>query len=177
MRFIRTIAIGALLLGLAYKLVQPRGGPSIGLVAPSISAPLLNGGTFDLAAHSGHVVVLDFWATWCPPCRRSLPALQRLHERYKDSKDVVVISVSQDKGAQASDRVRKYLSDRGFTFPVIIDPSGIASRYGVSTIPTMVVIDPEGTVRTVQVGLYSSDTDTIVDHVVQAVGIARQPRS
>ena len=97
-------------------------------------------GTPDLASK---VVVLNFWATWCAPCKFELPTLQTLHEI--SGSDTVVLSINVREPAA---RVQRYVKSAGLTFPVIPDPKGeLAQRWGVTVYPTTVLIGPSGQAR------------------------------
>jgi len=88
-------------------------------------------------------VIINFWATWCQPCRREMPSLVRLHERLRGD-GLVVLAVSIDADPQS---VRKYLAETPLSFPVLLDPGrAAADRYGVVTIPSSFVLDPDGLV-------------------------------
>ena len=174
-RILRAAGIIAILCFFAYSLVVPRGGPPVGQPAPAVSGDMLDGSSLDLAVLKGRVTVIDFWATWCPPCVRSLPALQALHRRYAGDSQVSVISVNLDEGEHLERRVRTFMKERRYDFPVLLDEhKRISGAYGVETIPTMVIVDAEGLVHRVKVGLYSNDPDRIVDHVVVAVEDAQR---
>ena len=168
MRVVRWIAIILICGAFAWTLtVGERGGPELGRPAPPIEVMTLADTSFSLKAQEGRVVVLDFWATWCPPCRKSLPALQQLHERYRGDDRVVIASVNTDKGANRAIPLRRWMSQRKFDFPVLLEPAGqpISAAYAVRSIPTMVVIGPEGGVRAVKVGLPAGSVDAIAEAV------------
>ena len=127
---------------------RPKGGQPIGGPAALIEAPQLNGGTFRLADHKGRVVVLDFWATWCRPCRKTLPALQRVHEMYRDDQRVKIISVNVDEGKHQDGRVGAFMKKNRFDFTVVRDATGRWSQtYGIRTIPYLVIVDAQGRIH------------------------------
>lgn len=104
-----------------------------------------------LADLKGRVVVLDFWAHWCPPCRESAPVLNALRERF-DEDQVSFYGVNVDRGISPRDLVRQH-REFGFAFPSFHDPEGaMQGGYHVSTLPTLVVLDREGHVRGRHVG-------------------------
>lgn len=124
--------------------------PMTGKPAPSFTATVLNGDTVDLTNIIGkQVVLLDFWAVWCPPCRESLPGVGELWKEYGE-KGVAVYAVNLgDEPAN----IQAFLQDLGVEVPVLLDPAGdIATQYGVSGIPHLVIIGPDGVVDSVQVG-------------------------
>jgi peroxiredoxin len=124
-------------------------GVGKGQKAPDFSLPTLKGGTLSLAALKGKVVVLDFWAQWCEPCKRELPELERLSKSYA-GKDVVFVSVNIDKSKDNAARLAQQL---GITFDVGLDPAGsVAGTYDLPKMPTSFVIDKKGVVRFVHEG-------------------------
>lgn len=151
----------------------------VGKPAPALDLELLEGGRATLEDHEGKVVVLDFWATWCPPCVRGLPILASVAEKYKD-KDVVIYAVNVQEQAEA---VRKFLERRELDLNVPMDRNGEASgRYGVSGIPQTVLIGKDGTVQAVHVGLapdmeerLSREIDTLLEgkSLVDAEAVGR----
>jgi cytochrome c biogenesis protein CcmG/thiol:disulfide interchange protein DsbE len=125
--------------------------------APQVALPVLfaggpvgpEGATYDLASLRGKSVVLNLWASWCPPCREEAPILQRLWERYRD-KDVVVLGIdTQDGSAEA----RAFIREFGLTFPSLRDGTDTTQgRFQTSQLPETFVIDPEGKIRLVYRG-------------------------
>jgi len=107
--------------------------------AESTGAELL-----DLDAHQGQVVVLDFWASWCVPCRRSFPWLNSMQAKYKD-RGLVVIGVNLDNDREAADR---FLKDYPAEFEVVFDPDGtLAREYEVIAMPSSLVFGRSGEIR------------------------------
>jgi len=113
----------------------------------------LQGSDVRLRDLHGKIVVLDFWATWCPPCRKELPEVVKLYEQYRDQ-DVAVFGISDE----SSGIVKKYLSGNKFTLPVLVDEhKSVGRMYGAHAIPTLVVIDREGIIRVHKVGGQSAN--------------------
>lgn len=117
----------------------------IGKPAPPLKLTTLDGGSFDLAAHKGKsVVVLDFWASWCPDCRATLPAVRETMKKYED-KNVVFCAVDL---AEAPETVKAYLKKSGLDMEVALDADKKAAElYGVKNIPHTVIIDKDGIVQ------------------------------
>jgi thiol-disulfide isomerase/thioredoxin len=97
-----------------------------------------------LSDYKGKVVLLDFWATWCPPCRASIPGLEKIHKAYKD-RGVVVLAVSLDEGGW--DDVKTFIKDYGITYMVLKGTDDVAEQYQVRTIPMILVLDKDGRIR------------------------------
>jgi peroxiredoxin len=109
----------------------------------------LGGGEFTLADHIGKVVVVDFWATWCPPCVAGLPVVSGVTKDLA-SKGVVFVAVDLDEPAA---KVQSFMDKKEWDFPVALDPGGkIATAYGVTGIPHSLVIDKKGVIRHVHIG-------------------------
>lgn len=123
----------------------PPAGPTglTGQQAPSFSVPQLGGGSSELAAHRGRVLVMNLWATWCPPCRAEMPDLQRLYETYKD-RNVDVLGVDQGESAA---RVTAFATSLGIRYPILLDQNQQYGRvYAALGLPTTIIVDPHGTV-------------------------------
>jgi thiol-disulfide isomerase/thioredoxin len=126
-------------------------GPPVGSAAPAFQATDAQGALVSLGALEGKVLVLDFWATWCAPCREASPWVQKLHEQFAGNDDVVVLGVHYD-GAGDPDA---YMAEHGYTYPNIPDGSSVVEAYGIRGIPTILVIDRRGIVVHKQVGFWS----------------------
>ncbi len=134
-----TAAIGAGVLGLALWLHgrTPQ-------VAPDFAVPDLDGQAVRLSAYRGQVVLVNLWATWCPPCREEIPSMQRLHERLKD-KGFVLLAVSEDEGG--ADGVKAFVKQMKVTFPVLLDPDGdVGRKYEIWGFPESFLLDRDGRV-------------------------------
>jgi thiol-disulfide isomerase/thioredoxin len=115
----------------------------LGKPAPYFELTDLKGGKFSLAEGRGKPVFIDFWATWCPPCRISTPAVKQLHDEF-ESRGVEMIPISVDDRA---DKVELYTSQNGITYrQFMAGTSGVDQAYGVRGIPMFVTIDKQGNV-------------------------------
>ncbi len=127
------------------KLVRVKRRPE----APAFTLRAPDGSLHSLKDHRGKVVLLNFWATWCPPCRREMPSIEALWQGVKD-KDVMVIGVHVGPGVEAAGI---YARRNGLTFPVLVDDTKeVSYHYGVRSMPTTIIIGPEGRVEYVAFG-------------------------
>jgi peroxiredoxin len=114
-----------------------------GSQAQSFEAATLGGGTSSLAAYRGHIVVMNLWASWCPPCRAEMPDLERFWNAYK-KKNIVVIGVNQGESAE---RAGAFAQSLRIHFPILLDQDQAYGRvYAALGLPTTIVIDPSGMV-------------------------------
>jgi peroxiredoxin len=103
----------------------------------------LDGRMVKLSSFKGKVIFLNFWATWCPPCREEMPSMQELYSRLKD-RGLEIVAVDLQEDAEA---VRSFFDEHGLTFTALLDKSGrIGSTYGARSIPTTYIIDRGGNV-------------------------------
>jgi peroxiredoxin len=102
----------------------------------------LDGRTRSLASFRGRPVLVNFWATWCPPCRAELPELQQTWRAHQSC--LAVVGVTED--ATSPDEVRAFVRERGLDYPILLDDGSAGRAYGVTTIPRSVLIDAEGRV-------------------------------
>ena len=124
-------------------------GVGKGQRAPEFSLPSLKGSNVALSQLRGKVVLVDFWAQWCEPCKKELPQLDRLSKEYA-AKGVVVLAVNIDKQRENAERMVKQL---GLTLDVLLDPAGsVAGSYDLPKMPTSFVVDRKGIVRFVNEG-------------------------
>ncbi len=117
--------------------------------APQFAAEDMQGEKHSLEDYRGRVVLLNFWATWCSPCRREMPALIKLHERYRD-KGVVLLAISVDESKAA---IKAFTRKLPLPFPVISDPEeNISSLYKVFAYPTSFLIGKNGRIEEIITG-------------------------
>lgn len=127
---------------------------AVGSPAPDFELKNLVGNDVTLADYRGNVVVVNFWATWCPPCRAEMPGIQAVYDTYKDQ-GMIVLAVNAQED---QDTIQSFVMETGFTFPILPDPYGQAIRaYGVRSFPATFVIDREGRIDTIHQGQITPD--------------------
>jgi peroxiredoxin len=124
-------------------------GPRVGQLAPDFTLMDLDGDPITLSDYRGKIVFLNFWATWCPPCRQEMPAIESFYNEHKDE-DVVVIGVDLRETVA---EVRHFIEEGGYTWTFVIDTNGQVNRdYRVIAIPASFFLDREGVIRAKTVG-------------------------
>lgn len=135
-----TLLTSVLAMSATAAVLEPAKSP----MAPDFTLAQYQGGNLKLSEQRGNVVLLNFWATWCGPCRTEMPELDKLAKKYADL-GVVVIGVNVET---EGDGVKAYLSDIPVSFPILLDTNNVASKtYDVQAMPTTVIIDKDGKVR------------------------------
>jgi thiol-disulfide isomerase/thioredoxin len=132
--------------------------------APSFALPTING-TVSLDSLRGRVVLIDFWASWCEPCRRSFPWLADLHRRYA-AKGLTIVAINLDKKRGAADA---FLEKYPAPFVVAFDPAGkTAEAFKVSVMPSSFLVGPTGAVLFRHAGFRPNDTGTLESMIQEA---------
>lgn len=131
--------------------------PQSGFFAPDFTLQTAEGATITLSELRGKPLLINFWASWCPPCRAEMPALQEIYEANKEN-DFVVLGINttyQDDPVQAI----AFTEELGLTFPILFDQDGVVSRlYQSRALPTSYFVDSSGVIQEVVVGGPMSDT-------------------
>lgn len=123
--------------------------PRVGSSAPDFTLARSDGETVTLSDLQGQAVILNFWATWCAPCRAEMPALERVYQAGQD-KGLVVLGVNQ---MEPKERVERFLAEMKVTFPIVLDFDAEVGRiYRVYAMPTTYFIDRQGVIRDVVIG-------------------------
>jgi len=162
-------AVAACLLWAGSVLADP---PAAGADAPDFKITDLEGKEVALKDLRGKVVFLDFWATWCPPCRKALPHTQEISEREEVKKgDLVVLAVSNE----AEDTVKKFLADNKYTFRTACD-KGLGGKYGVRGIPTFITIGKDGKIVDTLVGYGGDSSAKQIDAGIEKALKAEAPK-
>jgi len=117
---------------------------TIGEKAPDFTLKNMAGKNLNLVEQRGNIILINFWASWCAPCRKEMPALQTLHEKYQDlGFSVWGVNVEQENQAG-----KKFLADLKLTFPIFFDAKNtLSATYQVAAMPTSVIVDRNGVVR------------------------------
>jgi len=135
--------------------------------APDFTLKSTHGDNLRLSEHRGEVILLNFWASWCGPCRQEMPILNTLHQRY-NKLGFSVVGVNVDKDSSLAD---KLLKDIPVTFAVLLDNTGaVSSSYNISAMPTSVLIDRDGNMRFLHKGYkpgYEQDYETEIKELLR----------
>jgi peroxiredoxin len=138
--------------------------PAVGNPAPDFSLDDLSGERIRLADQRGKVVLVNFWATWCGPCRLEMPAFQARAERFASQLAVLAVNFDETAG-----QVQDFVDEFGLTFPVLLDPGAkVQDLYRVRGYPTTYVVDAEGIVQFVHIGLM---TEEQMDRYLAQLGV------
>lgn len=162
-QFILAVILGFVVVGLLFWWQLPAGdqpanaapvaAPAVGAPALDFSLPALSGATVQLHDMAGQVVIVNLWATWCPPCKAEMPAIDAYYQAHQAEGLTVLAVNSQD----APTTVQAFINAQGFHFPVLLDQHNVVSDlYQVQGLPTTVVIDRDGIIRHIQVGAISA---------------------
>ena len=157
-----TILVAALLFTITAQkqaeAIVKRGQP-----APAFKAFSIKGQPLSADGLAGSVVILDFWATWCPPCRESIPHLAELHRKY-GKQGLVIIGMSMDEGGERT--VKQYAEQHKIPYPVVMAGSKIGSDYGIRALPALYIIDRNGLVREQVMG-FSNQAGMVIENLVK----------
>ena len=157
-RFFKYCAIAAIVMtGTAFG----AGGP-----APAFTLTALSGDQQALSQYKGQVVMVNFWATWCGPCRQEMPVLDQMYKKYKPA-GFTLIGVSIDKEAPA---VKELLARKPVSYPVLLDPANQVSKaYHVAEMPSSVIIDRRGQIRYIHRGYKPGDENEYQERIRQFI--------
>jgi peroxiredoxin len=154
--------------------------PVVGDAVPELRLPLIDGDTASLTDYRGRVVMLNIWATWCPPCVTELPSMQRVYEAYADrGLAILAVAVDHRPGERQADGrvvgvVSEFVDRFGLTFPVALDPTGGTERLlEVNYLPTTFLIDRRGRIRAREVGGRYWDAETHIEMIESLLGEGR----
>jgi len=126
---------------------------------PDFTLKTIDGREVSLKDYRGKVVLINFWATWCPPCRNEMPLFVRVYKSYRD-KGFEILAISTDSSL---DPVKKFVKEFRINFPVLYDDKNVVSLYGIQGLPTSFLIDREGKVVKVRLGKYKEIEEDLKD--------------
>jgi peroxiredoxin len=158
----------ALLLALAWpgcSAQEPGDAPGAGSAAaaetagdpaPDFTLPDLEGATIRLSDYRGKTVIVDFWATWCPPCVFQVPELNKLRAAHRAQDDLEVIGVAVD--VEGAEVVAPWVAEQGVEYTIVLGDEELAQAFGALGFPTLVVVTPDGRLDSMHVGLVEYET-------------------
>lgn len=131
--------------------------PQTGFIAPDFTLKTPQGESYSLSRLRGQAVLVNIWATWCPPCRAEMPAIQALYEEYR-AQGLEVLGINstvQDSPLE----IAPFIAEYGLTFPILLDETGEVTRaYGIRSLPSSFFIDRQGRIKMVVIGGPMSET-------------------
>jgi peroxiredoxin len=168
----RNIIIAALILALFYSLIScdtdtRKVSYKVGSVAPDFTLKDISGNKVKLSDYRGKVVLLEFWATWCPPCIDNIPELIRIQDKYND-KAFSILAVSLDKGSDVESMLPEFVAEYGINYPILYGNDSVIDLYRVMSLPTGLIIDKEGRVVSVHMG-YSDDFEKEISKEIEQI--------
>lgn len=132
--------------------IEAKVGINRGNIAPDFTLTTVDGEKVKLSDFRGKKVILNFWATWCPPCREEIPDMVRFYNDYKNQ-GIVLLGVNLTTEEYTPDKLPQFIRDYNISYPVLMDKTGeVAGRYRVTAIPTSYIIDSNGTIRDIFTG-------------------------
>lgn len=138
--------------------------PEVGKAAPEIQLNGLDGQPGKLSGFRGKAMLVNFWATWCQPCKQEMPLIEKAHQKYAD--ELAVIGVDYSEGPVV---VKPFVEQLGVTFPIWMDTSGsVSTRYNVRGLPSTYFIDKDGVLKAVHLGPLDEKT---LPQYLQMVGL------
>lgn len=128
---------------------------SVGKAMPDLALKDLSGKTIRVSDFAGRPVLVNAWATWCPPCRKEMPLLEAYYQAHQDV-DLVFLAIN---AGEDQETVRQFITQNGFDFPVLLDPDGeTLYRMGIDDYPTTILVGRDGSVQAVHIGLLTNES-------------------
>ena len=147
------ILVGALLVACSGE--EPSAGVTPPRPAPDFTLKRLDGDPVTLSDLRGKTVVIDFWATWCPPCEFQVPPLNAVYEAHRNDGNVEILGISVDGVGEAE--VAAWVGEKQVQYPILLGDEGLARRFGAMGFPTLVVVAPDGQIHSQHVGLIEQE--------------------
>ncbi len=139
---------------------------TVGKQAPDFDTVDLKGDVWSLSKLKGQVVFLNFWATWCPPCREEMPSMERLYAKLPKEKFEMIALFNKDDPAA----VKNFVAKLGITFPILSDEYNFAgTKYGLTGLPETFIIDKQGVIQEKYIGSVEWDSPEIVDMLMKYI--------
>jgi thiol-disulfide isomerase/thioredoxin len=147
------------------NLAQGASGPVVGQTAPDFTLVSTDGGTIRLSGLQGSPVLINFWASWCAPCRLEMPAIQERYEQHSPALKVLAINLEENDS-----QVEGFMQELNLDFPALLDPDGYVNHdlFRVRGYPTSVFIDKLGAVQAIHIGIMTEDQ---LDGYLEQVGL------
>jgi cytochrome c biogenesis protein CcmG/thiol:disulfide interchange protein DsbE len=142
-------------------------GTTVGKLPPPFALPDLAGNEVKLSDYVGKIVILDLWATWCPPCRQEIPFLVELFEQNKDD-GLVVVGIGLDDGGAGI--LRPFVEQQGITYTVLVGNRQVGQTYQLQGIPTTFILDRNGRIAKKHLGFSPADAEVIRGEVAELLG-------
>ncbi|MBG9567115.1 TlpA disulfide reductase family protein [Brevibacillus agri] len=163
--FIIVLAVMAIYNNNQTKSGSPDQVPKVGFTAPYFSLSSLDNQTYKIAGKRDKPVILNFWASWCGPCRQEAPDLKEIYEKYKDRLDFYAINLTANDDLESA---KAFVREFGLPFPILLDKKGeVADVYQVFSIPTTYFIDTDGVIRQKIIG--ATDRGSFEQYVKELV--------
>lgn len=121
----------------------------------------VDGSTFDSSQLRGKIVLLEFWATWCPPCKMAIPEIQKLEERIK-GRNIVIVTVAID---ESYDTVKSFVKENSIAYTVLYDDADVNKKYNIRSVPTSVILDRQGNVVNTHMGFSPGYADIMMEEL------------
>ncbi|MGO1057950.1 peroxiredoxin family protein [Planococcus sp. FY231025] len=140
-------------LGSEVEFLATKEGLALGETAPDFELETLEGETAKLSDYRGKKVILNFWTTWCPPCRAEMPHMQDYYDQKAKEDNVEILAVNLTTADHGMEKITSFVSEYGLAFPILLDAEGdMGAVYQAVTIPTSYILDTEGRVQNKFVG-------------------------
>ncbi|MFX3623345.1 MAG: peroxiredoxin family protein [Ectobacillus sp.] len=128
-------------------------GLQIGKEAPDFELQTVDGKQVKLSDFKGKKVIVNFWATWCPPCRKEIPEMQAFYNKYEKDTVILAVNYTASERTGGREKVQSFIQENGITFPVLLDASStVSNMYKVITLPTSYFVDKKGIIRHKYIG-------------------------